>query len=191
MECLGVRITDRFGDYGLAGLLILKRNEEALRVDTFLLSCRVLGNGAEYQIVARLGEIARQQQRLAKVEFHFVPTTRNLPAHEFLKNLGKSNEQLSEKEFLCSISPEFAASVQYNPPQGWNGVQSTEQARLEEPRVDSGSSSNDGLFTFIARELNSIEKIHEAVMKRTQIPARMTNDSSGRKHRWSAKSPQF
>jgi len=175
ITCLGVRIKDRFGDYGLAGLLILKRNDEALSVDTFLLSCRALGKGAEHQIVARLGEIAREQ-RLARIEFHFVPTARNLPAREFLRNLGKSNDPLSEKEFLFSITPEFAASVQYNPPEGWNGAQSTEQERLEEPQVDSGNGSNDGLFTFIARELNSIEKIHAAVIKRSQIPARMTSD---------------
>ncbi len=35
-----VRVRDRFGDYGLVGLLIAERTDHELRADTFLMSCR-------------------------------------------------------------------------------------------------------------------------------------------------------
>jgi len=40
---LAMRASDRFGDSGLTGVLIAAREGECLRVDTWLMSCRVLG----------------------------------------------------------------------------------------------------------------------------------------------------
>ncbi len=47
-HCYIVNVADRFGDYGLVGVVIL-RMEDELIVDTFLLSCRVLGRGIEHK----------------------------------------------------------------------------------------------------------------------------------------------
>ena len=58
----------------------------ALRVDTFLLSCRALGRGVEHRMVARLGEIALERG-LETVEIPFVPGQRNRPAALFLESL--------------------------------------------------------------------------------------------------------
>ena len=62
VECLVVNVMDRFGDYGLVGVVFFKINGCRLEVDTFLLSCRALGRGVEHQMVAKLGEIAREQE---------------------------------------------------------------------------------------------------------------------------------
>src|SRR6185437_8109925 len=40
-DCLIVNVRDRFGDYGLVGVILFRTNREALEIDTFLLSCRV------------------------------------------------------------------------------------------------------------------------------------------------------
>ena len=64
----------------------LPRAGGALVVDTFLLSCRVLGRGVEHRMVARLGEIARERG-LARVEIPFVAGQRNRPAGLFLESL--------------------------------------------------------------------------------------------------------
>ena len=37
-----VKVKDKFGDYGLVGVLIYQMKDESLDVETFLLSCRVL-----------------------------------------------------------------------------------------------------------------------------------------------------
>jgi FkbH-like protein len=85
-ECLTVIVQDRFGSYGLTGVAIFRCEGPALRVDTFLLSCRVLGRGVEQRVVARLGEIAKQRG-LAWIEIPFVPSQRNRPARLFLESI--------------------------------------------------------------------------------------------------------
>ena len=50
-----VEARDRFGDYGLIGVMIFACAGADLVVDTFLMSCRALGRGIEHQMVACLG----------------------------------------------------------------------------------------------------------------------------------------
>ena len=57
-DVLIARVRDRFGDYGIVGLLIAEPRGDALVLDTFLLSCRVLGRGVEHRIAAELGRLA-------------------------------------------------------------------------------------------------------------------------------------
>ena len=47
----------------MVGLLIYDTRGETIEVDTFLLSCRVLGRGVEHRVLARLGEIGSAAQR--------------------------------------------------------------------------------------------------------------------------------
>ncbi|MCF3605786.1 hypothetical protein L2E81_03605 [Planktothrix agardhii 1033] len=88
LDCRGVKVKDRFGDYGLVGLLLFTVQENSLIVDTFLLSCRVLGRGVEHQILAYLGTVA-QEKRLAKVELFYKSTPKNKPIWDFLTGIEK------------------------------------------------------------------------------------------------------
>ncbi len=58
-----VRVRDRFGDYGLVGLLIAETSGDVWTLDTFLLSCRVLGRGVEHRVMATLGDAAAARAR--------------------------------------------------------------------------------------------------------------------------------
>jgi FkbH-like protein len=89
-ECLAVTVKDRFGDYGLTGVAIFRTTSGALVVDTFLLSCRVLGRGVEHRLLARLGEIALERG-LSALEIPFVRSARNRPAELFLESLDAPN----------------------------------------------------------------------------------------------------
>ena len=86
-RCLTVHVKDRFGSYGLTGVAILFPEPDGLHVDTFLLSCRVLGRGVEYRVIAWLGEMAADRGA-EFVELPYVATKRNLPARQFLESLG-------------------------------------------------------------------------------------------------------
>jgi FkbH-like protein len=90
-ECLTVDVRDRFGSYGLTGVVAFRAAGDALAVDTFLLSCRVLGRGVEHRVVARLGQIA-EARGLAWVEIPFVPSQRNRPARLFLESIATEND---------------------------------------------------------------------------------------------------
>jgi FkbH-like protein len=80
-----VEVTDRFGAYGLVGLILFKRTSESLQVDSFLLSCRALGRGVEHRIVVELARRAKSLG-LATVDLPFVPSGKNQPAQEFLES---------------------------------------------------------------------------------------------------------
>src|SRR5262249_30705425 len=75
-ECLAVEVSDRFGSYGLTGVMIYRVEAPALVVDTFLLSCRVLGRSVEHRMLAYLGRTALDLG-LDSVVLPFAPAQRN------------------------------------------------------------------------------------------------------------------
>jgi len=86
-DCLTVSVKDRFGSYGLTGVMIVANEGDALVVDTFLLSCRALGRGVEQRMLTRLGELSKERG-LARLEIPFVESKRNKPAALFLQSMG-------------------------------------------------------------------------------------------------------
>ena len=110
MEILTVSVRDRFGDYGLVGVLIFKAEAGRLGVDSFLLSCRVLGRGVEHQMLAHLGSIAATRG-LAQVEIYFEPTPKNKPAGEFLEKVGDAWRQPLNGGYSFRFPAEVASNV--------------------------------------------------------------------------------
>lgn len=89
LECRTVDVSDRFGHYGLVGVMLFHRTAEEIAVDTLLLSCRALGRGVEHRMLAWLGKLAKDAG-LKTVSVPFHPTPKNLPALEFLQSTGKA-----------------------------------------------------------------------------------------------------
>ncbi len=85
-DCLVVTAEDRFGSYGQVGVVIGGAAGAALRVDTFLLSCRALGRGVEHRVLAHVGALARDRG-LETVELVHQATSRNQPAADFLRDV--------------------------------------------------------------------------------------------------------
>ena len=128
-ECLTVDVKDRFGSYGLTGVIIFRCAGGALVADTFLLSCRVLGRGVEHRMVARLGEIALERG-LARVEIPFVAGQRNRPAALFLESLPwRRKRRLGEVSAWCG-----AGGLRSAQGQGWQAESLPHAHRLREDR---------------------------------------------------------
>jgi amino acid adenylation domain-containing protein/FkbH-like protein/non-ribosomal peptide synthase protein (TIGR01720 family)/FkbM family methyltransferase len=108
LECRVVKVKDRFGDYGLVGLLLFEVQENALVVDTFLLSCRVLGRGVEHRMLSYLGTLA-QQRGLGRVELLYIPTKKNQPAGDFLNSVGRQFQQEKEGGWLFEFPSQTAS----------------------------------------------------------------------------------
>ncbi len=85
---LGVRVKDKFGDYGLVGLMRGAAVGERFVVDAFMLSCRVLGRGVEHAMVRALAQQAAASGA-AELVLRFVESDRNLVAGEFYRSLGQ------------------------------------------------------------------------------------------------------
>ena len=81
----GLRVSDKFGDYGLTGVAVVEIDENRREwfLDTFLLSCRVLGRGVETALLAAVAEKARAEGASDLVAT-FIPTAKNAPAATFL-----------------------------------------------------------------------------------------------------------
>lgn len=81
-------VKDKFGDYGIVGLVIVEElNDKEWFVDTFLLSCRVMNRKVEDAMMAFLCEQALKSG-IEVVWGEYIPTRKNLPAKDFYKNLG-------------------------------------------------------------------------------------------------------
>lgn len=113
-ECLVVRLRDRFGDYGLVGAMIFTRRAHLLDVDNVLLSCRALGRRVEYRMLARLGQMAREEG-LHQVRVNFVSTAKNQPAREFLENLGAAIAPGSGTHIEADLDAESLADLYTGP----------------------------------------------------------------------------
>ena len=84
-QCLGVDVEDRFGAYGLTGVVTWRAQGGSLAVDDWMLSCRVLGRGVEHRVLALLGDIAAQSG-CEDIVLRHVPGARNGPALAFLES---------------------------------------------------------------------------------------------------------
>ncbi|MFF8775224.1 HAD-IIIC family phosphatase [Kitasatospora sp. NPDC015120] len=73
---LTVRSADRFGDNGLVGAVFLAREGETLRIDNFLLSCRVFSRGIEQAVLSAVLGLAAGTG-LREVTGHYRPSPRN------------------------------------------------------------------------------------------------------------------
>lgn len=82
------RVRDRFGDYGLVGVLIaLPGGRAAWEIDTLLLSCRAMGRGVERAVLAYVAHQARQNGA-QYLRGWFVPTAKNAPARDCYREHG-------------------------------------------------------------------------------------------------------
>jgi len=87
-----VQIKDKFGDNGITGAYIVnKDNEQQWTIDTFLLSCRVIGRGVEDGILANIIEKARRDG-ISQVRGEYIKTKKNQPAENFFANFGFKKE---------------------------------------------------------------------------------------------------
>ncbi|HSV52318.1 MAG TPA: HAD-IIIC family phosphatase [Burkholderiaceae bacterium] len=84
---LTLHLRDRFADHGLVASLLALREGEVLRIDNWLMSCRVLGRTAEAFTLAALVRLARQQGATALVG-EYLATARNGVVADLYPRLG-------------------------------------------------------------------------------------------------------
>lgn len=77
--------SDKYGDSGLISVIILIGSKVDITIDTFLMSCRVMGRKLEDVI---LNELAAKYHK--KMIGEFIPTAKNAPVRELYDRLGFS-----------------------------------------------------------------------------------------------------
>jgi FkbH-like protein len=175
---LRVNVRDRFGEYGLVGLVVAKTEGGRLLVDTLLLSCRVLGRGVEHAMLRRLGEIAAAR-KLSHVELPVIATAKNEPARAFAADVAGAYMMEDEKRVLYRIPVEFACGISHRPGQDPEAViKARRSGDAKEPSSapsESSIANRSERYTRLARDLGSGTAILEAARARNLRSRNLAN----------------
>jgi FkbH-like protein len=167
LECLTVDVSDRFGDYGLTGVVLFRATDEAIEIDTMLLSCRVLGRGVEHRVLAHLAEEALRRG-LEMVIANFRPTAKNEPARRFLHDIGAGFERPTEQGLSYRLAAAQLRDLRWKPPLQ-NGIPSPVKTGVPQPVAHKRPD-----YVRIAHLLSTPIQILEAVRG---SPARKQGDN--------------
>lgn len=152
--CCTVNVSDRFGDYGLVGVLFYQIEKNSLVLDSFLLSCRVLGKGVEHAMIQFLGREA-QTRSIKELHLQFIATEKNVPIANFYKIITANNWNAEVNAFLLPSSAAANLKMDFNKTGQASPTQDNQQAAPKLIKQD--------IFSRIPNELTTIEKIEAAI----------------------------
>ncbi len=75
-------VRDKFGDSGISGLCIVKRKSTEAHIDTFLLSCRILGKNIEYAFLSHLVGYLKMTG-IETITAAYIPSAKNIQTENF------------------------------------------------------------------------------------------------------------
>ena len=111
---LQVRLADAFGDNGMISVVICRRHGPDWDIDTWLMSCRVLGRRVENMVLREIVANARARgvERLVGI---YRPTERNAMVRDHYRKLGFAPASASEAsgagdEWVLATDDEIAAA---------------------------------------------------------------------------------
>jgi hypothetical protein len=154
-------------------VVLYEAEADRFKVDTFLLSCRVLGRGVEHSVLSSIGQRSLSAGKRL-VELTCVPTERNLPAREFVSSLG---DQYQTNDGGPWVFPsDYLAGLQYNPDEKTRqsndkpATPSAEKAAL--PAASGfGMTARSEQLQRIGEELCDISQVAKAIEEfRLQAP---------------------
>lgn len=165
LECFTAEVSDRFGDYGLVGVMLVRRGADSLIADTFLLSCRALGRGVEHRMLSFLAEQA-EEMGFRYVNVPFVPAAKNAPARQFLDSI-EPVRRIEEVDMVIYRFPVTELQgLRWKPP-----AASTAPPAGSRGRAEAAPGRRFDSYARLASELRSPEDVVMA-MRREAAAAR-------------------
>ncbi len=102
-------LKDKFGDHGLVSVVILeKKTDKELFVDTWLMSCRVLKRGMEEFIINKMIETAKANG-FATVSAEYIPTPKNKMVKDIYKSFGFM--ETKENKYIIAVNDYIPKAV--------------------------------------------------------------------------------
>ena len=167
-EVFTAEVADRFGEYGLVGVLIVERRESELAVDTFLLSCRALGRGVEHRMLSALAEHALDHG-IYTVTVRFRETSKNLPAGHFLRSVGADSVELRDDGSVYRFRATRLQALR------WKPDTEAPAAPAAQPRRETGAAHRYIEFENIAQRLRTPAQILAAMRKQALAAVKPSN----------------
>ena len=112
-----MRVSDRFGDSGITATVMLQPVDDyTVSIDTFLLSCRILGKGIEEAFIKTIFNLLRLDGYRV-VNADYLPTARNGQTADFYERMGmalKSADEDGAKHYSLALNDMFDINNCYN-----------------------------------------------------------------------------
>ena len=96
-DIITIHMSDKYGEQGLVSVIILKYENKVAFIDTFLMSCRVMGRYAEFEIMSRIKDMLAKKE-ISLVKSLYIRSSKNSPVEELYENLGFTIIETSETE---------------------------------------------------------------------------------------------
>jgi FkbH-like protein len=87
VSVLAFGVKDKFGDNGISGLVILDISINKVFIDTFLLSCRVLGRNIEYRLMDAIIDLAKKS-KVKVIDAEYIKTLKNEQVEDLYDRFG-------------------------------------------------------------------------------------------------------
>jgi len=113
-QCVTVRVSDRFGNYGLVGVLLYQIAGGKMFLESLLLSCRTLGKGVEHEIMNYVASKALEQG-IQEIQVSFISSPQNTPALNFLKSIPLLRQENNGSGELYVYSTEVLKDLRFDP----------------------------------------------------------------------------
>ncbi len=97
-DVLSVELSDMFDNAGIIAVALTRDEGDDVLIDTYLMSCRVIGRGVEEALLAKLAASARARGRTRLVG-EYLPTAKNALVREFYERLGFTERPGSDRRF--------------------------------------------------------------------------------------------
>jgi len=115
-DVLYLKLSDKFGDSGVVGVVILKYENSTAIIDSFLLSCRVLGRGVEDVLVCQSLKLAEKNDA-KKVIGEYYSTKKNMQVENFYSAHGfeeiSSNGHPADRIFELDLKKNIKKEPKY------------------------------------------------------------------------------
>jgi FkbH-like protein len=103
-EVISLTVSNKFGNAGLTGVLLLRFDRDTTIVENFFMSCRVLGQGVELALWPQIIERSRERG-CRRITATFIPSAKNAQAAEFFDSVGftKVGDDNGTKRYVLAI----------------------------------------------------------------------------------------
>ncbi len=97
------QVLDKFGDNGIAGVCIVLRENASAYIDTFLLSCRVLGRNIEYAFIGKVVSLLKDRG-VTTIVARYKKTEKSRANERFYAQAGFFLDSVDEEGALYSLN---------------------------------------------------------------------------------------
>jgi FkbH-like protein len=109
-DVIYLKLSDKFGDFGIVGVCILKYRDNKAIFDTFLLSCRILGRGVEDALLIQALKLAQKKDCKSAVGEYYA-TRKNAQVEYFYSKCDfievKQNKTSEQRYFQFDLDIEI------------------------------------------------------------------------------------